>query len=167
MATASLAAVSDPWPSAQKTSHDGAAFDRRPANAAGANRSASAAPYTADIRTGASRGVARLRTKCAGCGVIESVRQIDIEESLTNRCLDSNADRTRLAGTLSERGQKELVSLADTVSDLAASESRVRRTTSYEIVVRFRDGTRHVFTESAPRGVRTDARAFAAPRVSG
>src|SRR4051812_5241789 len=33
-----------------------------------------------EVHTGSSRSIARLKVKCAGCGVIESVRRIEVDE---------------------------------------------------------------------------------------
>jgi hypothetical protein len=45
------------------------------------------------------------------------------------------------------------------------SEGRkTKRTAGYEIVVRFRDGTRHVFTETTPRTVRQGERILVGSR---
>jgi hypothetical protein len=51
----------------------------------------------------------------------------------------------------------DLASLADTTASVIAGDRRIRKfrvTTHHQIVVRFRDGTRHVFNEDSPRTLR-------------
>jgi len=79
-----------------------------PAQPAGAKGDEASAGVVSDTPT---------RTTCAGCGVIESVREIDT------------------------RGEH-------------AAES----TRSYEVTIRFRDGSRHVFNEATPRMWRSGTR---------
>jgi len=104
-----------------------------------------------------SRSIARLKTKCAGCGVIESVRRIEIDEHAGGSCVDGDRDDLALSGRLLGGARKEVVTLADTIAGsvgIDESGKKVRRASGYQIVVRFRDGTRHVFTETTPRSLR-------------
>jgi outer membrane lipoprotein SlyB len=102
-------------------------------------------------------GIARTKVKCAGCGVIESIRKIEVDERMAGRCAITDFDGTRWPGILVEGPQKDVMTLADTVAGAIGGDDRAkkqRRITGYQIVVRFRDGTRHVFTETTPRSLR-------------
>ena len=116
-------------------------------------------PSAKDARQMSSRGgIARQKVKCAGCGVIESIRKIEVDEWTAGQCTIDEIDRTRLPGSLWAGGHhKEVVTLADTVAGAIGFDEngkKIRRTTGYQIVVRFRDGSKHVFTEKTPRSLR-------------
>lgn len=98
-----------------------------------------------------------MKVRCAGCGVIESIRKIEVDERMAGRCAISDVDDTRMPSVLLEGRHQEVVTLADTVAGAIGSDEnakKARRITGYQIVVRFRDGTRHVFTETTPRNLR-------------
>jgi len=99
--------------------------------------------------------------------VIESVRKIEFDERLAGRCAASEGDGAGLPGLLLEGGHKEVVTLADAVSGATANENgkKAKRITGYQIVVRFRDGTRHVFTEATPRSLRQGDRVLVVGRT--
>lgn len=100
----------------------------------------------------------RSRVNCDGCGVIESVRTIDTRDEIMEWCTIGNIAGTRVAGNLIGGDERaDLASLADTAAGVIAGDQRARKfrvTTRHQIVVRFRDGTRHVFNEDAPRTLR-------------
>jgi outer membrane lipoprotein SlyB len=76
---------------------------------------------------------------------------------MAGRCAITDLEGAHWPGILIEGRQKEVVTLADTVAGAIGGEDsakKVRRITGYQIVVRFRDGTRHVFTETTPRNLR-------------
>jgi len=76
---------------------------------------------------------------------------------MAGRCAITDLDGTRWPGILVEGPQKDVMTLADTVAGAIGGDDRAkkqRRITGYQIVVRFRDGTRHVFTETTPRSLR-------------
>ena len=94
---------------------------------------------------------------CDGCGVIESVRSIDTRKEGMKWCAIGDTAGTRLPGSLIDGDDhNELVTLADTVAGVIAGDHparKVRVTTRHQIVVRFRDGSRHVFDEETPRAL--------------
>jgi hypothetical protein len=72
----------------------------------------------------------RRKVRCAGCGVVESMRRID---------------RREIAGNARDGGESRgLAALADT--------------SSYQTVVRFRDGSRRVFNEATARALQSGDR---------
>jgi outer membrane lipoprotein SlyB len=101
---------------------------------------------------------ARSRVNCDGCGVIESVRRIDTRDEIMEWCAIGDPAGTRVPGNLFDGGDRDdLPSLADTAAGVIAgdfSTKKFRVTTRHQIVVRFRDGTRHVFNEDSPRTLR-------------
>ena len=101
---------------------------------------------------------ARSRVSCDGCGVIESVRRIDTRDEIMEWCAIGDTAGTRAPGNLVDGGDRDgLASLADTTASVIAGDRRARKfrvTTRHQIVVRFRDGTRHVFNEDSPRTLR-------------
>ena len=101
---------------------------------------------------------ARSRVNCEGCGVIESVRRIDTRDEIMEWCAIGNIAGTRVPGNLIDGDERDdLASLADTAAGVIAGDRRTRKfrvTTRHQIVVRFRDGTRHVFNEDSPRTLR-------------
>ena len=86
------------------------------------------------------------------------MRRIEVNERIAGRCTIDENDPTRLPGMMRDgEHDKEIVTLADTVAGAigrAEAGRVIRRTTGYQIVVRFRDGTRHTFTEKTPRTLR-------------
>ena len=100
----------------------------------------------------------RSRVHCEGCGVIESVRRIDTRDQIMEWCAIGDTAGMRVAGNLVDGGDRDdLASLADTTASVIAGDRRARKfrvTTRHQIVVRFRDGSRHVFDEDSPRTLR-------------
>ena len=101
---------------------------------------------------------ARNRVNCDGCGVIESVRRIDTRDEIMEGCAIGDTAGTRVPGNVFDGGDPDdLASLADTAASVIAGDRHARKfrlTTRHRIVVRFRDGTRHVFNEDSPRTLR-------------
>jgi outer membrane lipoprotein SlyB len=101
---------------------------------------------------------ARSRVNCDGCGVIESVRRIDMRDEIMEWCTIGNIAGTRVPGNpIGGDEPGDLASLADKAAGVIAGDQRTRKfrvTTRHQIVVRFRDGTRHVFNEDSPRTLR-------------
>jgi hypothetical protein len=147
----------------------GAAHAEAPQATPAANRIASAqrvavaadAAGTAE-RTAPPAAGWRGKMKCSGCGVVESIRRIDRREDAGGVCNAADADALpmrviRAAGAHS----RELASLEDTAAAAVGAKpgaKKVRVTTSYQIVVRFRDGTRRLFNEVTPRSQQTGDR---------
>ena len=101
---------------------------------------------------------ARSRVNCEGCGVIESVRRIDTLDEILEWCTIGNIAGTRVPGyPIGGDERADLASIADTAAGAITGDHRTRKfrvTTRHQIVVRLRDGTRHVFKEDAPRTLR-------------
>ena len=98
------------------------------------------------------------RVNCEGCGVIESVRRIDTRDEIMEGCAIGDTASARVPGNVFDGGDRDdLASLADTAASVIAGDRHARKfrvTTRHQIVVRFRDGTRHVFNEDSPRTLR-------------
>jgi hypothetical protein len=133
-----------------------------------------ATPVTGSPDTGVSRATAapakpmrattraRSKANCPECGVIESVRTTHTRDELTGRC-DAVGGRRREVSenVFLVRDCDEIESLADTVAAAIADEhgvSRIAATARQQIVVRFRDGTRHVLDEAPTRTLRVGDR---------
>lgn len=101
---------------------------------------------------------ARNKVNCEGCGVIESVRRIDKREEIMEWCAIGDTAGTRFPGSLIDGADRnDPAPLADTVAGVIVGDHRAKRvrvTTRHQIVVRFRDGSRHVFNEATPRTLR-------------
>ena len=101
---------------------------------------------------------ARNKVNCDGCGVIELVRRIDTREEIMEWCAIGDTAGTRLLGNLNGGGGRDdQATFADMVAGVIVGEHRAKRvrvTTRHQIVVRFRDGSRHVFNEDSPRTLR-------------
>ncbi len=117
-------------------------------------------PARVAVAGGSSAGVAS--TRCNSCGVVESMRRIDRREDAGGMCAAADTEALpmraiRAAGEPS----RDVTPLHDTA--LAAigdkpGAKKARIVTRYQIVVRFRDGTRRVFTEVTPRNLQTGDR---------
>jgi hypothetical protein len=121
-------------------------------------------PDTTGVRSMPAQltGDVRSRMNCAECGVIESVRKIDKREELMGWCAAGDTAGTRIPGNLNDGVvRNDLVTLADTVASVLVGDQgakKARVTTRHQIVVRFRDGSRHVFNEETPRTLRAGDR---------
>ena len=170
-----IAAIADWSLPAKSASRDRAAVAESPPkgmNSVAGDAIAAGKAGRAKDAVSARDGVARLKAKCAGCGIIESIRKIEVDERTAGRCAISDLDGTHLPAILLASRHKEVVSLADAVVDAIGGDENARkprRITGYQIVVRFRDGTRHVFTETTPRSLRLGDRVLvvAPPRLDG
>ena len=73
-------------------------------------------------------------------------------------CAIGDTAVTRFPGNLSDvDDHNEMATLADTVAGVIAGDHPARKVsvrTRHQIVVRFRDGSRHVFDEDTPRTLR-------------
>jgi outer membrane lipoprotein SlyB len=102
-------------------------------------------------------GPVRRKVDCAGCGVVESVSRIDRQVRIGGVCTKANAysDRFWVAGSVHDGGEHSgVATFLDTVAGTFAGRSNagtIKVTTSYQFVVRLRDGSRHVF-DQATRG---------------
>jgi len=111
---------------------------------------------------------------CADCGVIESVQRIDTRIGFTGWCDAAEIARTQSSGAAfgrDFRGDRE--PLGETIAAAIAENRTTTKevvTTRHRIVVRLRDGRRHVFDESTPRTVKVGDRIVViagAPRTDG
>ena len=97
-------------------------------------------------------GAIRNRSRCSGCGTVESVRRIDRREFAAGSCSVAESDHfptIHNARDGDERGVS--ATLAETVEGVLIGrpgKAKMKVASSYEIVVRFRDGSRHVLNES-------------------
>jgi hypothetical protein len=119
--------------------------------------SASAPPNTAP-----RGGAARTKEHCAGCGVVESVRRIERRDTAPGVCDAMDSEPFWMHGNArhgtADGGVGPLSSFGD---GTFAGQPDARRTlvkSTYQIVVRFRDGSRHVFNEATPRTLRLGER---------
>ncbi|MEP7182279.1 MAG: hypothetical protein ABI886_08845 [Betaproteobacteria bacterium] len=106
--------------------------------------------------TTAGSAAIRKTARCAGCGVVESMRRIDRREISGAVCSGDDFDRLWLTGHADAGGYASVATLADTAEGLLAGRRDTKRmsvTSSHEIVVRFADGSRHVFNEATGRSL--------------
>jgi outer membrane lipoprotein SlyB len=101
-------------------------------------------------------GSVRRKLDCAGCGVVESVSRIDRQERIGGVCAYAYAhsDSFWVTGSVHDGGEYGGATFLDTVAGTLAGRSSagtIKVTTSYQFVVRLRDGSRHVF-DQATRG---------------
>jgi hypothetical protein len=134
---------------------DGAAASQRPAPSAS---SATTDRGTAIERAKPSATTLKTRTggDCSGCGVVESVRRIDVYTEITEGCLASEgAGSPRRGYGLDDNRRRGFEPLADIVATAAGKPGKKRFavTTRHQIVVRFRNGSRQVLNESTPRAL--------------
>lgn len=122
---------------------------------------ANSAPAIADVAPSAAKpgaGAVRRKGRCAGCGVVESMRRVDRRELASGACFMADADRFPYQGSSGDGG---LATLADTVDGVLAGRPgalKTKVTSSYQIVVRFRDGSRRVFDEATARALQSGER---------
>jgi outer membrane lipoprotein SlyB len=111
----------------------------------------------AHLAPGRTPGNARGKSYCRGCGVIESVRQIDRREEIAGECAAGDYLTMRIPGIGTDDGEPAAAAgIADAVDGAIRGVRRgksVRVTTTHRIVVRFHDGSRHVFDEETPRSL--------------
>jgi outer membrane lipoprotein SlyB len=133
--------------------------------AAPAKLDASAAQGEATAPDPVPVGVAALprrKPNCAGCGVIESMRKVDRREQIMEGCAAGDASAANMPYALiAEGGRDNSLALADVVDGVIFGDrgaKKVSVTTRYQMVVRFRDGSKHVFNEETPRTMRVGDR---------
>ncbi len=124
------------------------------------------APAEADdlappIRLPGSRTLRR-NIYCAGCGVVESVSRIDLRGFASFVCSSDDFDRLRM-GTVEEDGGEPggaspLSDIVEGVLTARVAGRSVIIASRYQIVVRFRDGSRRVFDEATARALRSGER---------
>jgi len=94
------------------------------------------------------------KVKCAECGVVESVRQVEQAGEGTGLGAAGGAVVGGLLGHQVGGGHgKELMTVVGAVGGAVAGnqiEKQVKSTTGYEITVRFDDGSSRVFASSTP-----------------
>ena len=123
---------------------------------AGANATRGASEDVALIAL-ANGGYVRRKLDCAGCGVVESVRRIDRQESIGGVCAYESAysDSFWVTENVYDGGEYSgIATFLDTAAGTLAGRSTggtIKVTTSYQLVIRLRDGSRHVF-DQATRG---------------
>jgi len=140
---------------------DPKAITRMSAVDAGApsNQAAPAVPRNAAV---AASGATRTRMYCANCAVVESMRRVERRVNVPAVCpaLDSARFWTgRYDVTYDTTHGTRMFSLgADgaVAGRLGAAKTVAKPT--YQIVVRFRDGSRHVFNEATPRTLQSGER---------
>ena len=102
-------------------------------------------------------GSIRRKLDCAGCGVVESVSRIDRQERIGGVCSYGYAysDSFWVTGSVHDGDEYSgIATFLDTVAGTLAGRSSaetIKVTTSYQFVVRLRDGSRHLF-DQATRG---------------
>jgi len=106
--------------------------------------------------------IPRRKVTCTGCGVIESVRRIDSREEIMQGCAAGDDAAANIPYKLIADGPRDdSMTLADAVDGVIFGDRGAKKlsvTTRYQIVVRFRDGSKHVFNEETPRTLRVGDR---------
>jgi hypothetical protein len=104
----------------------------------------------------------RRHTNCASCGVVESVSRIDRRGPASFVCSSNVLDRLWMGAVAEDGGEPGGASpLSDIVEGVLtgrAVERSVIIASRYQIVVRFRDGSRRVFDEATARALRSGER---------
>lgn len=107
-------------------------------------------------------GDARIRGNCVECGVVESVRTIYRADEIVSGCPVGDGQETRLPGSLFRAdGRDYIPPLGDTIAEAISGNrgaTKMRMTARHQFVVRFRDGSRQLFEEDAPRTLRVGER---------
>jgi hypothetical protein len=98
------------------------------------------------------------KSRCKDCGVVESVSRIERQRLEDGVCIVS--DINVLRGDLEDRSEvsKGMPTLANIVRRAVAGQSLAQIVPTqyrYRMVVRLRDGTRHVFDEATSRTLRS------------
>ena len=112
------------------------------------------APPAAPARDGAGRR----KVRCAGCGVVESVRRVDHREIVGDVCSVTDFDRFQIAGHPRDADATTLAATIDGALAGRTDAKRIKVTSSYQIVVRLSDGTRRVFNEVTARTLQSGER---------
>jgi hypothetical protein len=153
---ASNASIGDRATNAKMASFDAHAIPRilpKDLPEASASNPATGGAERSNTATGA---VVRTKVHCAGCGVVESVRRIERREIADSVCHTTDSERFWMpgnAGDASLHGGVVSPTGASVFTGRPGARMPLVRST-YQIVVRFRDGSRHVFNEATPRTLR-------------
>ena len=160
---AGSASISDRSGPTGSASLDPVAFPREAAQDAPARAET---PDSADegapqVRPPARRSIRR-NLHCAGCGVVETMSRIDQRGSAGGVCTSANFDHFWIAGTAANGGEWSGAStLSDAVEGVLRGRPVARSViiaSSYQIVIRLRDGSRRVFNEPTARSLRSGER---------
>jgi hypothetical protein len=112
--------------------------------------------------TPAGRGGIRKRVRCAGCGVVESVRRVERLEVVAGVCSTAGIDGHWTAHGAPDSGEyRAAATLADTLVASLETKPRARIvtvTSGYRIVIRFHDGSHQVFDEASARTLQSGER---------
>lgn len=132
--------------------------DDAPAQADAPTRAAEGAAAV----TPAGRGGVRKRVRCAGCGIVESVRRVERLEVIAGVCSADGIDRDWMARGAPHSGEyRAAATLADTLVGPLETQPRARIvtiTSGYRIVIRFHDGSHQVFDEASARTLQAGER---------
>jgi hypothetical protein len=107
-------------------------------------------------------GAARSRLRCAECGVIEALQTVQAREEVMAVCTVGYGRAIRIPGSVTDTDLRlDVPPLADALASAMPGDhraTRVRVTTRHQVVVRLRDGSRHVIDDEAPRTLRVGER---------
>ncbi len=113
---------------------------------------ATQATNTAEPARAASSAPAQASTQCAECGVVESVREVEVKGEGSGLGAAGGAVVGGVLGNQIGGGRgKELMTVVGAVGGAVAGnevEKRVKSTKSYEITVRFDDGSSRAISEA-------------------
>ncbi|MEO8302673.1 MAG: hypothetical protein ABI724_01005 [Betaproteobacteria bacterium] len=94
--------------------------------------------------------------------MVESVRRVDLRELVSGTCGIADSNRFPFLAIVRDGDEHAgVATLFDTVEAVLAGRpgaSRTKVTSSYQIVVRFPDGSRRVFNEATARTVQSGER---------
>jgi hypothetical protein len=100
-------------------------------------------------------GSVRRKARCADCGVVESMTRVDRQETLGGVCSFAHSDRLGITENTYDGGvYGGTATLLDAVESVVAgrpSAGHSKIASSHRLVVRLRDGSRHVFDEGTSR----------------
>jgi hypothetical protein len=110
---------------------------------------------------GVSDSAVRPRLRCPDCGLIESMRRIDRPRFAGGVCTLVDLDPLRIATSADDSDYGNAAMFSAPVDGVLARrypEITMKVTSSYQIIVRQRDGSRHVFYETTPRALQSGQR---------
>ena len=118
-----------------------------------------AKPVAKRTQTAMANNTAPTRAKCAECGVVESMREIDVRGEGTGLGAVGGAVVGGVIGHQVGRGRgNDVATVLGAVGGAVAGnqiEKQVKSTKSYEITVRLDDGSSRVINEANPPAWRT------------
>lgn len=101
----------------------------------------------------------RRKSRCKDCGVVESagpIERVELEDGVCTASKDGNIPEAFVPGESNpSKGLPTLSNMARRIAAAQAIAERVPMAPRHRIVVRLRDGTRHVFDESTSRTLRS------------